>query len=110
MGYKKSRSAPSTPPSKSEVKRLYAIRRRRQRLAIGPLLAVLVMILIWLRVTGTEETDWLKPAIVRPAALLALLYMIGFSLFNWRCPRCNAYLGAPKFSYKRCLNCDAELR
>ena len=99
---------PNTALPKSEIKRRYAIRRRRQFVVAIPLVMVLVIILIWSRVTGTEETDWLPPAIWRSIALLVLLWLIGFSLFNWRCPRCNAYLG--KFSFKHCSNCGVELR
>ena len=38
-----------------------------------------------------------------------LLSLLGFSLFNWRCPSCNAYLGKnwnPKF----CSNCWTKLQ
>ena len=66
-----------------------------------------VIILIWLRVTGTEEKDWLR-SIWGSTVKLALLGVIVFSLFNWRCPRCNAFL-AP-FSFKHCSNCGVELR
>ena len=95
-------------PSNSEVKRRYAIRRRRQYLATIPLVVALVIIQISLRVTGTEEKDWLPPYIWRPALQLALLSVIVFSVFNWRCPRCNVFL-AP-FSFKHCSNCGVELR
>ena len=99
---------PNTAITKSEIKRRYAIRRRRQNFATLPLLVVLVIILIWLRVTGTEEKDWLPPAIGGAIGLLVLLWLIGFPLFNWRCPRCNAFLG--KYSFKHCSNCGIELR
>ena len=95
-------------PTKSEIKSRYAIRRRRQYVATIPLVIALVIILILLRVTGTEAKDWLPPAIWRPTALLALLWLIVFSLFNWRCPRCNAFLGP--FSFRHCSNCGVELR
>ena len=103
----------NTDLTKSEIKSRYAIRRRRQFVATIPLLIVLVSILIFLRVTGTEESDWLPPAIWRPIALLVLLWLLGFSLFNWRCPRCNAWLGwLGRFSFnlKHCSNCGVEFR
>ena len=97
---------PNTALPKSEIKRRYAIRRRRQTLVGIPMLVALVSIRIWLSVTGTEEPDWLRSTVL--LAGLALLGVIVFLLFNWRCPRCNAYLG--KFSFKHCSNCGIELR
>ena len=97
---------PNTALPKSEIKRRYAIRRRRQTLVGIPILVALVSIRIWLSVTGTEEPDWLRPTVL--LAGLALLGVIVFSRLNWRCPRCNAYLG--RFSFKHCSNCGIELR
>ena len=99
---------PNTALPKSEIKRRYAIRRRRQKVATLPVLVVLVLILIWLRLMGTEAEESLPPAFGRAICVLVLLWLIGFSLFNWRCPRCNAFLG--KWSFQHCSNCGVELR
>jgi hypothetical protein len=97
---------PNTALPLVEIKRRYAIRRRRQWFVAGPVIVALVSLWIWLRVTGTEEADWLRPTV--RVASLAVLGLFVFSLFNWRCPRCNAYLG--RWSFKHCSNCGIELR
>ena len=99
---------PTKSEKKREIKRRYAIRRRRQYIAATPILVALVIIKILLHVTDMEDSDWLPPNIWASTAVLAVLGLIVFSLFNWRCPRCNAYLG--RYSYKHCSSCGAELR
>lgn len=57
---------------------------------------------------GKDAVLGIPLAVVGPAAVVLILGGLGFSLYNWRCPACNKYLGkamSPKF----CAKCGVEL-
>lgn len=45
---------------------------------------------------------------IRPVAVLIIIGVVIFSIFNWRCPKCNSYLGKGT-NPKHCNNCGVEL-
>jgi len=83
-------------------------RRTRQFIVIVPMVAVL----FFMTTRGEGESisfAGLPEAVVGAAALAIILAALVFSIYNWRCPACNRYLGKainPAF----CSKCGAQLR
>ena len=44
-----------------------------------------------------------------PAGLVAVVPVVLFALWNWRCPACNTYLGKPTWP-SFCHNCGVPLK
>lgn len=42
-------------------------------------------------------------------AVIVALGLVGFSYYNWRCPKCNKYFGRGKLP-KYCIHCGEELQ
>ena len=77
------------------VKQRFLIREKRQKYVALVLIIMVIMLVI---------TDH---------AVLSLLVMLSgmvFSLFNWRCPACNKYLGQEGDSENVCRYCGVVLR
>ena len=94
-----------TEGQKAGFKKQFAIRRRKQILLAIPLVAVVVLLVFS---EGKDAVLGVPLAVVGPAAVVLILGGLGFSLYNWRCPACNKYLGkaiSPKF----CAKCGVEL-
>ena len=92
----------------TEFKTEFAKRRKRQLLATIPIVAVFVVAMI---LRGGEDISFLGlPASVILGVVFALILgSVAFSLWNWRCPACNRYLGkgiSPSF----CSKCGVPLR
>jgi hypothetical protein len=92
----------------SEFKDEFAKRRKRQLLATIPVLALFVLV-----ITFQEKPDFslfgLSAQGLVGAAFVLVLGAVGFSLWNWRCPACNRYLGkgiSPAF----CSKCGVPLQ
>jgi hypothetical protein len=97
-----------TDHQKAEFKAEFAVKRRRQWLAVLPALAAVVVIAI---VSGRQAGGFLglDPAIWQPIAFVVVLGAVGFSLVNWRCPACGRYLGRT-FNPAFCARCGIALR
>ena len=87
-----------------EIKRAYAERYRR-RLLPGLLAIIWGLFLLFSRGRPWEKNAWLFVAVF---AVLAL-GMLTFTLWNWRCPACNRFLGSVK-NPKFCPRCGAQLQ
>ena len=91
-----------------EFKDEFAKRRRRQLLAVIPFLAIIVL---RVALDRDAETSFfgLPNGVVIGGALVIVLGVVAFSLWNWRCPACSKYLGkgiSPSF----CSKCGVPLR
>ena len=92
---------------KASIKTEFAARRRNQILVSIPLIGIVILMALFGEsrdqvILGMPVTVW------GPTFVILILGGIGFSLYNWRCPACNKYLGraiSPKF----CAKCGAEL-
>ena len=92
----------------AEFKEEFAKRRKRQLLAVIPILGIIV-----LRVALDREAETsffgLPSGLVIGGALVIIIGVVAFSLWNWRCPACNKYLGkgiSPSF----CSKCGVPLQ
>jgi hypothetical protein len=91
-----------------EFRALFALRRRRQLLVSLPLIA-LIMGFAFLEKSNTGAFLGIPPSIVLPGFLAMIAGAVVFSLYNWRCPACNKYLGKQR-SPKYCSKCGVELQ
>ncbi len=97
-----------TDRQQAEIRTLFALRRRRQLLISLPLIA-LIMGIAFLENSNTGAFLGIPPSIVFPGFLAMIAGAIVFSLYNWRCPACNKYLGKQR-SPKYCSKCGVELQ
>lgn len=94
-----------TEDQKIEIKRLFASRRKRQILVAIPIVAMIILLAL------SESKGAVLGVPLRlagPVFFVCVLGAVAFSLYNWRCPACNKYLGkaiGPKF----CARCGVEL-
>jgi len=85
----------------------FALRRRRQLLAIpATFLFLLMLALIYNRPDIFGEFS--KNDILA-AQILLLAAFAGFSAFNWKCPSCKTHLG-PDLGRRICKHCGTRLR
>ena len=92
----------------TEFKTEFARRRRRQLLVTIPIIACVVLIRVF-RDRESGLVFGLPTSTVMGVAFAVLLGVIAFSLWNWRCPACNKYLGkgiSPSF----CSKCGVPLQ
>ncbi len=92
--------------SSQNLFRAYQRKKKNQSIATFSLIIFALAGMI-LNEYGKFNTEIIQKYIV-PAMILVLILFIVFSLQNWRCPRCRAYLGRemnPKF----CKNCGVQL-
>ena len=85
-------------------KKEYAARRRRQAISaipVGLLAAVLAL-------TGGSPFGLGEQGVLVAVGIIVLGFF-GFSLGNWRCPACSAYLGQ-RLNPRNCRACGATLR
>jgi hypothetical protein len=82
-------------------------KRTRQIMAVGPIILAFISLV---SVEGNPSGIFgLPPNIVLGIAFALIISVLIFSLFNWRCPACNKYIGkaiSPKF----CARCGVQLR
>ncbi len=69
----------------------YRRRRRRQILAIGPVL-VIMFVYMWANQRGTADVVGIPRDMFEGIALLALPPLLLFTVSNWRCPSCHEYI------------------
>ncbi len=92
----------------TEFKAEFAKRRKRQLLVTIPIVAFILLVRVFAK--GEDALIFGFPAsVVMGAAFAILLGIVAFSLWNWRCPACNKYLGkgiSPAF----CSKCGVPLQ
>jgi len=90
-----------------QVKRGFAMRKRRQIIAAAAtMMLILFIALISKRpdIFGTfARNDILA------AQVLLIVIFVWFSIFNWRCPVCKKSVG-PDFEKRICKHCGARLQ
>ncbi len=91
----------------SEFKAEYARRRRRQIGASLPVLAVFLVLAFFNE--KVEAFFGLAPSVLLGASFTMVAALVAFSLWNWRCPACNRYLGR-SVSQAFCSKCGVPLR
>lgn len=92
---------------KSEIRKRFHVRRRRQRVLVFVLLAAGISAAFLGK--GKTAVIGIPSSFFVPAFLFVVLGAILFSLYNWRCPACGQYLGKtmdPQF----CSRCGAALQ
>jgi protein-S-isoprenylcysteine O-methyltransferase Ste14 len=92
----------------ADFKAEFARRRKRQLLVSIPLAAVVILFAVFSRTAETPRLG-LPPAVLGVTVFVLVLGAIAFSLWNWRCPACNKYLGkgiSPSF----CPKCGVPLQ
>jgi hypothetical protein len=90
------------------VQEQFAIRRKRQFLAIVPI--VLFMIAIGATKDEVAHTVLGIPdSVGLPVFVVVALGTVVFSFVNWRCPACRSYLGK-RMNPRFCGSCGAQLR
>lgn len=98
-----------TEQQKATFKQQFAERRRRQIILAVPLVALAVGFALLTDEKGSGTPFGVPMTVAGPAFVVLVLGALGFSLWNWRCPACNRYLGkgaSPRF----CAKCGVPLR
>lgn len=93
-----------TQQQKEEFRQEFARRRKRQLLLAIPIIG-LIGLKIFFKAGGRSGPtyDFLSSDIPLFILMGFIVAALGFSLKNWRCPACNAYLGrdtTPRFCPK----------
>lgn len=97
----------TTDHQKRQVERYrdeYAVRRRRQAFAVIPV----ALLGLAGAVSGGTFFGMGQDGVMAAVGVV-VLGLFGFSLVNWRCPSCGAYLGQ-RLNPKRCRSCGVEFR
>lgn len=93
-----------TEQQKEEFRQEFAKRRRRQMMLVIPIIGLLAL-KIFFKTGGRSGPlyDFLSSDIPLVILMVFIIGALAFSLKNWRCPACNAYLGrgaSPRFCPK----------
>ncbi len=83
--------------------------RRRRQFAISIPLFALVLGMAFLGEGKQGAILGMRACVVLPAVLILVGGAIAFSLYNWRCPACNRYLGK-QMNPKYCSRCGIPLQ
>lgn len=83
-------------------------RRGRQFIATAVILVAVVPLLL-INQAGPQGMLGIRTPVVAVLCLAVIFGVAVFSLFNWRCPACNAYLGRG-INPKSCPKCGARLQ
>ena len=97
-----------TQEQQEEIQALFALKRRRQILLAIPLIPVLIVVLVS-RDFGDGVLFGIPSEVWGPVFLVLAIGALLFSLWNWRCPACEKYLGkaiSPRF----CPKCGVALQ
>lgn len=97
-----------TEGQQEEIRAEFCARRRRQLLVSLPLL-LLALGTAFLEKGKQGAACGISASILLPVFLVLVIGAIAFSLYNWRCPACNRYLGK-QWSPKYCSRCGVMLQ
>ena len=89
-----------------KIKSDFKIRKTRQIIAIFPTIASMFVILF---VADKNPDKSIMGIPLLPVSVVVVVSVLIFSLWNWRCPSCNRYIGKainPKF----CSKCGIKLQ
>jgi hypothetical protein len=86
-----------------------AFERRRRRRFIVPGISVIVWGLLMIFERG-HESFWAKPMPFFAIFGVIAIGMLGFHIWNWRCPACGSLLGRNIRSPKFFPNCGVQLQ
>lgn len=90
----------------AELRELFKRRRRRQWLVGLPMLGAYGLFIL---LDKTDSSAGLQSTVLIIGACAFTLAAVGFSVWNWRCPSCDRYLGR-NMNLKICGNCGFRLR
>jgi hypothetical protein len=96
-----------TATQTGSVKEEFASRRRKQIIAAVPLIGALLLLIVFGE-SGSAEFLGISAVAWLPILLGIVLGGVIFSLYNWRCPGCNKYLGK-SMNPKYCGKCGTQL-
>ena len=85
------------------------ITRRRKQIVASIMSAAVIFAFLVTADAPTSALFGIAPELWMPPAIVLVVVALGFTLFNWRCPACNRYLGKT-FSPAFCAKCGAPLR
>jgi hypothetical protein len=94
-----------TEEQKATIRTQFSARRRNQIILTVPLIGVIVLLALS---DGKQPVLGIPLPVFGTIALVVVLGGLAFSLYNWRCPACNKYLGkgiSPRF----CAKCGVPL-
>ena len=97
-----------TEDQKQEIQSVFKKRRARQIMASVPVVGI-ILAFAFLEDQVKSEVLGISAESVGIIFSVTVLFIVGFSLKNWRCPSCNKYLGKginPKF----CTKCGVQLQ
>jgi len=92
----------------AEFKAEFAKRRKRQVLGVIPMFAIFLLVVVLDKKPEAVLFD-VPVGVVLGAAFVVVLGFVVFTLWNWRCPACNRYLGKG-ISLAFCPKCGVALR
>lgn len=81
--------------------------RRRNQVVLAILLVALASMAVFSEIDGAVLG--IPSRILMSAAGALVLAAPVFTLFNWRCPACNRYLGRRDINPRRCAKCGFQL-
>jgi hypothetical protein len=90
----------------SWIKKVFAVKRSRQVVAISVAIALLIITTLLYRLDLFVQ--FTKGALVKAQFLIILLF-VNFTALNWRCPSCRKHLGSD-IGRQSCRRCGARLR
>jgi len=82
-------------------------RRKRQLILAVPLVAVM-LVFFWVSDHQNTPVLGLQPSQFIWVMLAFVVFALAFSLYNWRCPSCNSYLGK-RINPSFCSSCGTKL-
>lgn len=88
------------------VMKEYQKRRKKQWIVV---LLCIPVVLLYLLQSFSKRLPFIGDGGMAIASILFLVGVIAFTLINWRCPNCNAFLGK-NISAHRCEECGARLQ
>jgi rubrerythrin len=86
----------------------FARRKRNQFIATAPAI-VLILAAVFLDKRMPELLEGVPSMVWGSALVVVVGGLLAFSLRNWRCPACNAYLGKST-SMRHCPRCGVALK